>query len=210
MARCAGFFFARRVRGRLFFVHCLRLLLAPRAMSSRSGCASSAALRPAFACDRAGAARRAEPRCSPPSEETLGRGQRLHPPVWPLGARTLRRHGSCRPRGGFHRHPPVRHLAARAVSPFWHSGPSDELPICGRGAFNPPVPRVADLSGARGHRTRQRRWGDGGAASCERRGAPGPRRAAGSQLEESRGAASGGEQAPSGRTPAGQEQKLTQ
>jgi hypothetical protein len=123
MARCAGFFFARRVRGRLFFVHCVRLLLAPRAMSSRSGCASSAALRPAFACDRAGAARRAEPRCSPPSEETLGRGQRLHPPVWPLGARTLQRHGSSRPRGGFHRHPPAREVPP-GTGPFcWVFGP---------------------------------------------------------------------------------------
>jgi hypothetical protein len=34
------------------------------------------------------------------------------------------------------------------------------------------VPRVADLSGARGHRTREPRWGDGAAASCRRRGAP--------------------------------------
>jgi hypothetical protein len=34
------------------------------------------------------------------------------------------------------------------------------------------VPRVANVSGARGHRTREPCWGDGGAASCERRGAP--------------------------------------
>jgi muramoyltetrapeptide carboxypeptidase len=40
------------------------------------------------------------------------------------------------------------------------------------GAFNLPVPRVADHSGARGTRTREPCWGDGGAASCERRGAP--------------------------------------
>jgi hypothetical protein len=84
-----------------------RFSFSPRAMSGRSGCASSAALRPAFACDRAGTARRADPRCSPPSHEALGRGQRLHPPVWPLGARTLRRHGSIRPRGGVHHHPPA-------------------------------------------------------------------------------------------------------
>jgi hypothetical protein len=45
------------------------------------------------------------------------------------------------------------------------------LPRYGRGAFHPPVPRVANLSGARGYRTREPRWGDGGAASCERRGA---------------------------------------
>jgi hypothetical protein len=41
----------------------------------------------------------------------------------------------------------------------------------GRRAFNPPVPRVANFSGARGYRTREPRWGDGGAASRERRGA---------------------------------------
>ena len=70
-------------------------------MSGRAGCASSAALRRAVAFDRAGTARRADRRCSPPSHDALGRGQRLHPPVWPLGARTLRRHGSYRPRGGF-------------------------------------------------------------------------------------------------------------
>ena len=106
MALRAGFFFARRVRGQAPVVHCVRLFFAPRAGSGRSGCASSAALRPAFACDRAGTARRADPRCSPPSPETLGRGQRLHPPVWPLGALTLRPYGSSRPRGGFHHHHP--------------------------------------------------------------------------------------------------------
>ena len=73
---------------------------APRARSGRSGCASSAALGRAFACDRAGTDRRADPRCSPPSPETLGRGQRLRPPAWPLGSRTPRRDASCRPRGG--------------------------------------------------------------------------------------------------------------
>jgi len=45
-------------------------------------------------------------------------------------------------------------------------------PDTGRGAFNPPVPRVVNLSAARGLRTREPRWGDGGAALCERRGAP--------------------------------------
>ena len=58
-----------------------RFSLAPRARSGRSGCASSAALRPALACDREGTARCADPRRSPPSHETLGRGQRFHPPA---------------------------------------------------------------------------------------------------------------------------------
>jgi hypothetical protein len=39
------------------------------------------------------------------------------------------------------------------------------------GGPRPPVARVADLSGARGHRTREPYWEDGGAASCGRRGA---------------------------------------
>ena len=44
------------LRGWFFF--------APRARSGRSGCTSSAALRPAFACDRAGTSRGRAPRCS--------------------------------------------------------------------------------------------------------------------------------------------------
>jgi hypothetical protein len=39
-------------------------------------------------------------------------------------------------------------------------------------AFIQPVPQVANRSEARGHRTREPCWGDGGAASCKRRGAP--------------------------------------
>jgi len=49
---------------------------------------------------------------------------------------------------------------------------SDLAGVLGRGAFIPPVPRVANVSEARGHRTREPRWGDGGADLCERRGAP--------------------------------------
>jgi len=44
--------------------------------------------------------------------------------------------------------------------------------ILWEGAFNPPAPRVENLSEARGNRTREPRWGDGGAVSRERRGAP--------------------------------------
>jgi len=40
------------------------------------------------------------------------------------------------------------------------------------GGKTSPVPRVAGDSGARGYRTREPCRGDGGAASCERRGAP--------------------------------------
>jgi hypothetical protein len=107
------------------------------------------------------------------------------------------------------------------------------------GGSRPPVPRVTNLSGARGHpriecplprkllfgwgersarrvravippeaagtRRVDRGWGIGDAVSCGHREDPGPRRAAGSQPEESRHAANGGEQAPSGRAPAGLE-----
>ena len=96
--------FARLSRG--FRPECVSFLplrgvsFTPRASSGRSGWASSPALRPVCARDRAGSARLADPRCSPPSHETLGQGQRLHGPVWPLGTRTLRRDGSRRPRGG--------------------------------------------------------------------------------------------------------------
>ncbi len=148
------------------------LLVAPRARSGRLGRASSAALGRAFACDRAGTDRRAEPRCSPPSGEELGRDQRLHPPVWPLGSRTLRRNGSYRPRGGV---TPTHPCALVLLLSFRVACILDLphlLPRYGRGAFDPPVPRVAYLSEARGHRTREPRRGNGGAASCERRGAP--------------------------------------
>jgi hypothetical protein len=53
------------------------------------------------------------PACGPSlfPYETLSRGQRFHPPVWPLGARTLRRNGSYRPLGGLHPHPPAARCA---------------------------------------------------------------------------------------------------
>jgi len=57
---------------------------------------------------------------------------------------------------------------------------------------------------AAGTRRADRGWGIGDAVLCGHRGVPGPGRAAGSQPEESRSAASGGEQATSGRAPAGQ------
>ncbi len=76
----------------------------------------------------------------------------------------------------------------------------------GRGAFNPPVPRVANHSGARGYRTRETRWGDGGHAGVKRRRGtprdPGADRAVRSRAEELAAAAAGETQ---GRTqpPAG-------
>ena len=69
----------------------------------------------------------------------------------PLGARTLRRNGSCRPLGESHRHPPVRTGSAREL-------PGTSL----GGGANPPVPRVANLSGARGHPAGESAPGDAG------------------------------------------------
>jgi hypothetical protein len=117
-------FFSERVRGRSFSCDSVGFFFCPAdSEPRRSGCASGAALRPALACDRAGTARRADPRCSPPSHEALGWGQRLHPPDRPLGSRTLGRHGSFRPRGRLHRRPPVRYARTRTVSP-WRQGGS--------------------------------------------------------------------------------------
>jgi hypothetical protein len=147
----------------------------------------------------------------------------------PLGTRTLRRDGSYRPQGGFHRHPPVRRGSARAGSPgregsrkgsshgFAGGGHSirrcrgwqDFLLRLGRGVFHPPggcqrpcLPRPRGPSARPGTGCRWR-----GLMRTPR----GPRtgRAAGSRSRESRSAASGGEQAPSGRAPAGQERKAS-
>ncbi len=196
-------FLARRVRGQATLFHCVRLFVAPRAGSGRSGCASSAALRPASACDRAGTDRHADPRCSPPSHETLGRVQRLHPPVWPLGARTLRRHGSSRPRGGSHHHPHSRMKRSRGPATE-QPGPDFNVSSRRVGVSNRPAGATGHTSGGCGYPARGSGWGIGDAASCGHRGDPGPRRAAGSQPKESWRAASGGEQAPRGRALAGQ------
>ena len=167
-------------------------------MSGRSGCASSAALRPAFACDRASAGRRADPRCSPSSRETLGRCQRLHTRVWPLGARTLRRNGSYRPRGGFHHHPPVCDAPAR-FAPLCGAGSLVGTPKCPSGGGIQPARRVPaamapEAAGTqRAHRRRETR---AGAARTARVTAA--RHAAASRPEESRRAARGGQASAEG------------
>ena len=168
-----GLCFARRVRDQALLFHCVRLFLAPRATSSRSGCPSSAALRPAFACDRAGTARHADPRCSPPSHETLSRGQRLHPPVWPLGARTLRRHGSSRPRGGSHHHPPaLPRIWSRRVGMIGLRPCTESISLVGGGYSIRPAGANGHPSGGCGDPARGSGWGIGDAVSCGHRGAP--------------------------------------
>jgi len=72
------------------------------------------------------------------------------------------------------------------------------------GVSNRQAVASGHVSRDRGNPARGPGRGVGDAASCEHRGVPGPGRAAGSRSRESRSAASGGEQAPSGRAPAGQ------
>ncbi len=56
-----------------------------------------------------------------------------------LGARTLRRHGSIRPRGGFDHHPPVCRGPALGRSAIVGPWPCGRAPVhIGRGEFNPP------------------------------------------------------------------------
>jgi len=89
-----------------------RFCFAPRARSGRLGCASSAALRPACACDPALGGKR--PASGPLAVRRRPR-QRYPTARRPLGSRTLRRDGSFRPRGGFHPHP--RPQAKRSRDP---------------------------------------------------------------------------------------------
>ncbi len=111
------------------------------------------------------AARRADPRGS-----AFGR-PRLHAAVATLGARTRRRHGSYRPRGGFHRHPRSRMKRSR--------GPATEQP---GPDFNVSSRRVGvsnRQAGASGHASLGRGdpacgpgRGVGDAVLCGHRGAP--------------------------------------
>jgi hypothetical protein len=89
-----------------------------------------------------------------------------------------------------------RRGAWRSIRPAGHRG---VVSRCGWGVLIPPVPWVADLSGARGSRTREPNRGDGGAAVCERRGAPVRIALVRSRAEESAGAGRGG--APACRRP---------
>ena len=218
---------ARRVRGQALPFHCGRLFVASRARSGRSGWASSPALRPAFACDRAGTARRADPRCSSPAlcfgsaSISTRRSGRSVPA----------RSGAMAPvaRGAdFTTTLPFAGEPAQAVRRDQDSRVAETpIPTSG-GGFNLPVPRVASLSEARGHRMREPRWGDGGAASRERRGAPmriapsgrgrrsvrpqrlGRRKATPSHPRDRQQEPSRRDKDESNRAPAGQEKSFTQ
>ena len=164
-----------------------RFCFAPRAGSGRSGCTSSAALRPAFACDPALGGRRP---AAGPLVVCMGPRQRYPTAGRRLETRTLRRHGSYRPRGGSHPHP--RPQAERSRDPGTECAASMSLAegwgVQSPGGWGAISPEAA------GTRRADRGWGVGDAVSCGHRGVPGPERAvpprAGLQPEESRSAAS--------------------
>jgi hypothetical protein len=151
--------------GVLLFSTPWRFCFAPRAGSGRSGWASSPALRPACACDPSAL----------PAVWPLGVGVR-QPRRFPTtasasGALTLRRHGSCGPRGGSHRHPPVCDVSPRTVPLCWAFG-LKAAPHFGRGAVKPPGGwRRPSLRRPRGPQRADPRWGNAGAVSGEQRGA---------------------------------------
>ncbi len=137
----------------------------------RSGGVSSAALRPACACDRAG-----RPAAGPlaVSRRSLRSGGSIDTP--PRDARSgPARSGAIglRPLGGLG-HPTPRLVEAFLLG-FGSAGAlglQHHLRLVGGGVVNPPVLRVAIRSCARGSRTGEPRRGVAAAASCGPRGAP--------------------------------------
>ena len=138
------------LRGGFFF--------APRAMSGRSGWASSPALRPACASDPTAL----------PAVWPLGVGERqprrLPTPASASGARTRRRDGSCGPRGDVN-HPPFdlrpRSWGRRAltfpdfVAVSFRSGWGSQIRLAGGAAISPEAtgtPACGSRVGCRGRR----------------------------------------------------------
>ena len=89
----------------------------------------------------------------------------------PLGTRTLRRHGSYRPRGGIHPHPRSRMKRSRgpATEP---PGPDFNVSSRRVGVSNRQAGASGDASLDRGDPACGPRRGIGDAASCGHRGAP--------------------------------------
>src|SRR4030042_1739092 len=108
-------------------------LLAPRAWSGRSGWASSPALRPTYACDRAGTSRGGAPRCS--YETTPATPHRETPARYPRASAP-----SLLPPAGRLSPPPSRSPCSCAVCiavPVSRL-PRSVPPHTGRRGFNPP------------------------------------------------------------------------
>jgi len=118
---------------------------------------------------------RHSPACGPSLFPFLARdargGQRFHPPVWPLGSRTLRRNGSCRPRGGFHHHPRSRMKRSRAPA-TGQLGPGFNVSSRRVGVSNRPAGASGHASRGRGDPARGPGRGVGAAVCCGHRGAP--------------------------------------
>ena len=172
--------------------HCVRFLL-PRGL----GAVARAAHRAQPSVPPSRATEQGRPAVGPLAVRMKPR-QRYPTARRPLGARTLRRHGSVRPRGGAHPHPPVRAGACTdycaPLTANWTSGGSSQS------ARRVPAAMPPETAGTqRAHRRRETRAGSARTARVTA-----ARRAAGSRSKESRSAASGGEQAPRGRAPAGQ------
>jgi hypothetical protein len=110
--------------------------------------------------------------CSPPlvsRRDSSGHDPAVCPGAGPLGVRKGPRHRHPSP--GPHAGDPVASGRMAARTHRANSSPHPKRAVAGRGAFNRPVTRGPDDSGARGNWTREPRWGDGGAVPCERRGA---------------------------------------
>ena len=113
------------------------------------------------------------PACEPSLFPSLAQDNRSGPAYPPAGLAAQDPHAPARwllPPAGRVLPPPSRlpctctscfAMSAKRLDSFAH-------PHCGRGAFNPPVPRVADISGARGH-----------PACASAAGGAGPKRSAG-------------------------------
>ena len=183
-----------------------RFCFSPRAMNRRSGCASSAALRPAFACDPAcggtqtGVRTLAVPRL---------RFALVRPASPPPGLAARFPHASAPwlqpPAGRISQPPPVRRELAGVVSPNRVRGLEDSSDrVSGGGYLVRPWGAAAMAPATAGHRTRGPGRGVGDAASCGHRRAPDRIAPLRSRSPESRAAASGGEQGPSCAAPQGQ------
>ena len=181
-----------RWSGFLFFP--LRgVLVAPRAWSGRSGWASSPALRPACACDRAGTSRGGAPRCSyettpaTPHRETPARDPHA-PARWLLG-----------PRGGSHHHPPFAAVLLGRCEQCLLGGRRKSAGAAGGRSLRSP--RASDARAALGRRRR-------GLMRTPR--GPGADRALRSWAEERAAAAAGETRSRTPATAAPAKQSLTQ
>ncbi len=148
--------------------------------------------------------RRAEPRCP----LRFAQGQRLHPPLRPLGTRTLRRHRPP-PAGRLWPPPPRRVEFLLCSFPFARPHGFSRTSEWWAGGL-PSAPRVKRLLLRRPRgpqRAPRRRETLALSAAKGTARDPAARRTAGSRPQEPRAAASGGEQGPNTASPEGQTER---